>query len=72
MHAVGQQSTVETLFITVAKQRNNGSDQGFIWGLTPACTQQSKELLFSTGSVPRQEQANATAGVFFVVCSRAI
>jgi hypothetical protein len=28
-HAVGQQSTVETLFITVAKQRNNGSDQVF-------------------------------------------
>jgi hypothetical protein len=51
MHAVGQQSTVETLFITVAKQRNNGSDQRFLWGLTPACTQQSKELLFSTGSV---------------------
>jgi hypothetical protein len=25
MHAVGQQSTVEKLFITVAKQRNNGS-----------------------------------------------
>jgi hypothetical protein len=32
MHAVGQQSTVETLFITVAKQRNNGSDQRFLWG----------------------------------------
>jgi hypothetical protein len=56
MHAVGQQSTVETLFITVAKQRNNGSDQRFLWGLTPACTQQSKELLFSTGSVLRQQQ----------------
>jgi hypothetical protein len=40
MHAVGQQSTVETLFITVAKQRNNGSDQRFLCGLTPACTQQ--------------------------------
>jgi hypothetical protein len=50
MHAVGQQSTVETLFITVAKQRNNGSDQRFLCGMTPACTQQSKELLFSTGS----------------------
>jgi hypothetical protein len=25
MHAVGQQSTVETLFTTVAKQRNNGT-----------------------------------------------
>jgi hypothetical protein len=37
MHAVGQQSTVETLCITVAKQRNNGSDQGFLCGLTPAC-----------------------------------
>jgi phage-related minor tail protein len=32
MHAVGQESTVETLFITVAKQRNNGSDQRFLWG----------------------------------------
>jgi hypothetical protein len=31
-HAVGQQSTVETLFVTVAKQRNNGSDQCFLWG----------------------------------------
>jgi hypothetical protein len=56
MHAVGQQLTVETLFITVAKQRNNGSDQRFLCGLTPACTQQSKELVFSTGSVPRQQQ----------------
>jgi hypothetical protein len=56
MHAVGQQSTVETLFITVAQQRNNGSDQRFLCGLTPACTQQSKELLFSTGSVPRPMQ----------------
>jgi hypothetical protein len=35
MHAVGQQSTVETLFITVAKQRNNGSDQRFLWGSFP-------------------------------------
>jgi hypothetical protein len=25
-------TTVETLFITVAKQRNNGSDQRFLWG----------------------------------------
>jgi hypothetical protein len=32
MHAVGQQSTVETLFITVTKQRNNGSDQRFLGG----------------------------------------
>jgi hypothetical protein len=55
MHAVGQQSTVETLFITVAKQRNNGSDQRFLWRLTPACTQQSKALLFSTGSGPAQQ-----------------
>jgi hypothetical protein len=59
MHAVGQQSPVETLFITVANQRNNGSDQRFLWGLTPACTQQSKELLFSTGFVLRQQQLNA-------------
>jgi hypothetical protein len=51
-HAVGQQSTVETLCITVAKQRNNGSDQRFLCGLTPACTQQSRELLFSLWSVP--------------------
>jgi hypothetical protein len=29
MDAVGQQSTVETLYITAAKQRNNGSDQRF-------------------------------------------
>jgi hypothetical protein len=34
MHAVGQQSTVETLFITVA-QRNNGTDQRFLWGPFP-------------------------------------
>jgi hypothetical protein len=33
MHAVGQQSTVETLLITAAKQRNNGSDQRFLCGL---------------------------------------
>jgi hypothetical protein len=32
MHAVGQQSTVETLFITISKQRNNGSDQRFLCG----------------------------------------
>jgi hypothetical protein len=32
MHAVGQQSTVETLFIAVAKQRYNGSDQRFLCG----------------------------------------
>jgi hypothetical protein len=32
MHAVGQQWTVETLFITVAKQRNNESDQRFLFG----------------------------------------
>jgi hypothetical protein len=35
MHAVGQQSTVETLLITVAKQCNNGSDQGFLWDPFP-------------------------------------
>jgi hypothetical protein len=35
MHAVGQQSTVGTLFITVAKQHNNGSDQRFLCGLFP-------------------------------------
>jgi hypothetical protein len=29
------QSTVETLFITVAKQRNNGSDQRFLSGPFP-------------------------------------
>jgi hypothetical protein len=33
MHAVGQQSTVETLFITIAKQHNNGSNQRFLCGL---------------------------------------
>jgi hypothetical protein len=32
MHAVSQQSTVETLFITVAKQRNNGGGQRFLCG----------------------------------------
>jgi hypothetical protein len=32
MHVVGQQSTVETLFITVAKQRNNGRYQRFLCG----------------------------------------
>jgi hypothetical protein len=31
MHAVGQHSTVETLFITIAKQCNNGSDQHFLF-----------------------------------------
>jgi hypothetical protein len=46
MHAVGQQSTVETLFITVAKQRNNGSDQRFLCGLTPACTQVEGTVVF--------------------------
>jgi hypothetical protein len=38
MHAVGQQSTVKTLFITVAKQRIN--------------TQQWKQQAFSMGSDP--------------------
>jgi hypothetical protein len=33
MHAIGQQSIVETLFITVAKQGNNRSDQCFLCGL---------------------------------------
>jgi hypothetical protein len=63
MHAVGQQSTVETLFITVAKQRNNKSDQRFLWGLTPACSQQLKELLFSTGSGPAQQCGSVFFGV---------
>jgi hypothetical protein len=63
MHAVGQQSTVETLFITVAKQCNNGSDQRFLCGLTPACTQQSKELLFSTGSGLAQQCGSVFFGV---------
>jgi hypothetical protein len=63
MHAVGQQSTVETLFITVAKQRNNGSDQRFLRGLTQACRQQSKELLFSTGSGPAQQCGSVFFGV---------
>jgi hypothetical protein len=31
-HARRRSSTVETLFITIAKQRNNGSDQRFLWG----------------------------------------
>jgi hypothetical protein len=35
MHAVDQQSTVETLLITVAKQCNNGSDQHFLCGPFP-------------------------------------
>jgi hypothetical protein len=39
MHAVGQQSTAETLFITVAKQRNNGSDQRFLCGPFPGYNQ---------------------------------
>jgi hypothetical protein len=63
MHAVGQQSPVETLFVTVAKQRNNGSDQRFLCGLTPACTQQSKELLFSTGSGLAQHCGSVFFGV---------
>jgi hypothetical protein len=54
---------VETLFITVAKQRNNGSDPRLLCGLTPASTQQSKELLFSTGS----GQAQQCGSVFFGV-----
>jgi hypothetical protein len=62
MHTIGQQSTVETLFITVAKQRNSGSDQRFLSGLTPACTQQSKEL-FSTGSGPAQQCGSVFFGV---------
>jgi hypothetical protein len=39
MHAVGQQSTVETFCITVAKQRNNGSDQSFLCGSFPGYNQ---------------------------------
>jgi hypothetical protein len=39
MLAVGQQSTVETLFITVPKQRNNGSDQRFLCGPFPGYNQ---------------------------------
>jgi hypothetical protein len=65
MHAVGQQATVETLCITLAKQRNNGSDQRFLCGLTPACKQQSRELLFSMGSGPAQR-----GSVFFGVQPR--
>jgi hypothetical protein len=63
MRAVGQQSTVETLFITVAEQRNNGRDQRFLCGLIPACTRQSKELLFSTGSGPTQQCGSVFFGV---------
>jgi hypothetical protein len=37
--ATNQQSTVETLFITVAKQRNNGSDQRFLCGPFPGYNQ---------------------------------
>jgi hypothetical protein len=75
MRTVGQQSTVETLFITVAKQQIN--------------TQQWKRPVFSMGSDPslhatvegtvvfyavcsEATTANATVGVFFVVCSWAI
>jgi hypothetical protein len=49
MHAVGQQSTVETLFITVAKQRIN--------------TQQWMLPAFSMGSGPAQQCGSVFFGV---------
>jgi hypothetical protein len=74
MHAVGQQSTVETLFITVAKQRINTQQ----WK-RPASSMGSDPSLHATveGTVVfygvcSEATANATMGVFFVVCSRAI
>jgi hypothetical protein len=48
MHAVGQQSTVETLFITVAKQRNNGKNCCFLRGLV----RHNNVEVFSLGSGP--------------------
>jgi hypothetical protein len=53
MHAVGQQSPVETLCITVAKQGNNGSDQCFLCGLTPAARNSRKNCCFLRGLVRR-------------------
>jgi hypothetical protein len=32
VHAIGQQSTIRRLFTAVAMQRNNGTDQRFLWG----------------------------------------
>jgi hypothetical protein len=49
MHAVGQQSTVETLFITVAKQRNNGSDQRFLCALFRGNNSQCNSGCFPCG-----------------------
>jgi hypothetical protein len=43
----------------------NGSDQRFICCLTPACTQQSKELLFSLWSVPEATMGWCDRKCFF-------
>jgi hypothetical protein len=65
MHAVGQQSTVETLTtVAMATDKHATMDAtSFFCGLTPACTQQSKELLFSTGSGPAQQCGSVLFGV---------
>jgi hypothetical protein len=55
MYTVGQQSAVETLFITVAKQRNNGSDQRFLCGV-PSLLRNNGKAAFYTRSAPRQQQ----------------
>jgi hypothetical protein len=71
MHAVGQQSTVETLLITVAKQRNNGSDQRFLWGPfsgyitdgSNSCCRVSWQLAV-TWTVPVTSEYSGRAAVF--------
>jgi hypothetical protein len=59
MHAVGQESTVETLSITVAKQRINTQQwkrPAFSMRSDPSLHATVEGTVFSTGSVRRQQQ----------------
>jgi hypothetical protein len=72
MHAVGQQSRVETLFITVARQTTH--DMFSMWS-DPSLLCNNGKAAFSIGSVPVMTSSNSRGnqrGVFFRVRSPAI
>jgi hypothetical protein len=72
VHAVGQQSTVETLFITVARQTTR--DVFSMWS-DPSLLRNNGEAAFSMGSVPVMTTSNSRGnrrGVFFGIRSPAI
>jgi hypothetical protein len=69
VHAVGQQSTVETLFITVARQTTR--DMFSMWS-DPSLLRNNGKAAFSMGSVPVMTSSNSRGnrrGVFFGVRS---